>query len=136
VETSPSGPHLQDYVRQRSEGRQWSFLAGRALLCRNLFRGSYSGSSAYSSSKNGGQVHYIDGVNVGDNPAPVEFDEKSKVVMGQRPGRGLFWDGMIDEVRIYGRPLSEKEVKQNFRAEGLSVESAGKLAETWGNIKF
>ena len=81
-------------------------------------------------------MHYIDGVNVGENPNPVEFERKSTVIIGQRPGRGLFWQGMIDEVRIYGRPLTEAEVVQNMNAKGLSVESAGKLAETWGNIKF
>jgi len=42
---------------------------------------------------------------------------------------------MLDEVRIYGRPLSEEEIQQNMGAEGLSVEFADKLPETWGNIK-
>ena len=83
-----------------------------------------------------GQVHYIDGIKAGANPNPVEFDDNSKVVIGQRLGRGLFWDGIIDEARVYGRALSEAEVVQNMKATGLSVERADKLAETWGNIKL
>jgi len=43
--------------------------------------------------------------------------------------------GLIDEVIIYNRALSAKEVKQNFQAKGLSVAPAGKLATRWGEIK-
>ena len=43
--------------------------------------------------------------------------------------------GMIDEVRLYDRALSEKEVSNNLEAEGLAVEAAGKLSLTWGRIK-
>lgn len=43
--------------------------------------------------------------------------------------------GIIDEVRIYDRALSEKEIENNLKAEGLAVESIGKLSITWGHIK-
>ena len=43
--------------------------------------------------------------------------------------------GMLDEVRLYDRALSEKEVSNNLEAEGLAVEPAGKLSLTWGQIK-
>ena len=43
--------------------------------------------------------------------------------------------GIIDEVRIYEKALSEAEVKQNFGASGTAVESQGKLAATWGKMK-
>lgn len=43
--------------------------------------------------------------------------------------------GMLDEVRLYDRALSEKEVLSNMEAEGLAVEPAGKLSLTWGQIK-
>ena len=42
---------------------------------------------------------------------------------------------MIDEVRLYNRALSEKEILNNLEAEGLAVEPAGKLSLTWGQIK-
>ena len=43
--------------------------------------------------------------------------------------------GMLDEVRLYDRALTEKEVSNNLKAEGLAVEAAGKLSLTWGKIK-
>ena len=44
-------------------------------------------------------------------------------------------NGIIDEVRLYEEALSEDEVLQNYAAEGLSVNPAGKLSLTWGEIK-
>jgi len=47
-----------------------------------------------------------------------------------------FFVGIIDEVRVYNRALSEDEVNQNMNAEGLAVVSpANKLSEIWGKIK-
>ena len=44
---------------------------------------------------------------------------------------------MIDEVRVYDRVLTPDEVIQNFEAKSnrIAVESNGKLAATWGDIK-
>jgi hypothetical protein len=44
--------------------------------------------------------------------------------------------GMIDEVRVYSKVLTQKEVTQNFLVNSVSpVESVGKLSTTWGSIK-
>jgi hypothetical protein len=44
--------------------------------------------------------------------------------------------GLIDEVLIYNRALSEEEVQQSFLAEGLAVvDSSSKLATCWGKMK-
>ncbi len=44
--------------------------------------------------------------------------------------------GMLDEVKIYRKALSEAEVIQNYNAEGMAVKNNGeKLVITWGNIK-
>ena len=44
--------------------------------------------------------------------------------------------GIIDELRIYSRALSDKEIKQNMEAAGLSVTANDqKLVEVWGNLK-
>jgi len=50
---------------------------------------------------------------------------------------GEYFVGMIDEVRIYNRALSKDEANINYNAKSnsLAVESAGKLAVTWGGIK-
>ena len=44
--------------------------------------------------------------------------------------------GVIDELRIYSRALSDKEIKQNMEEAGLSVTASNqKLVEIWGNLK-
>ena len=44
-------------------------------------------------------------------------------------------DGIIDEVRVYKRAISQDEVESNMNAEGMAIESADKLAVTWGEMK-
>ncbi len=43
--------------------------------------------------------------------------------------------GYLDEFRIYDRALTANEAANNFRAEGLAVQPAGKLSTTWGSLK-
>ena len=44
--------------------------------------------------------------------------------------------GVIDEVRIYDRPLTADEVTRNFKSKiGLSVQATEKLPIVWGNLK-
>ncbi len=61
------------------------------------------------------------------------------VYIGAANNRGnveRHFPGVIDEVRIYDRPLSEDEVKRNFQSKvGLGVESADKLPIVWGELK-
>ena len=45
-----------------------------------------------------------------------------------------YFAGLIDEVAIYLRALSTKEVKENI-PKATAVDSAGKLSITWGIIK-
>jgi len=49
-----------------------------------------------------------------------------------------FFNGLIDEVRIYNRALSEDEIKQNYESkiQFAGVEPANKLAITWGETKI
>lgn len=61
---------------------------------------------------------------------PMIFADRSD---GQRPLRGV-----LDEIGLYGRVLTDDEVLQNYKAETgpvSSVEPAGKLSLTWGEIK-
>jgi hypothetical protein len=54
---------------------------------------------------------------------------------GVLPGE-VYFDGIIDEVFIYNRPLSADEIKELMeKGPGLAVESAGKLATTWSYIR-
>jgi len=51
-------------------------------------------------------------------------------------GTEVYFDGIIDEVFIYNRPMDENEIKELMeRGPGLAVEPVGRLATTWSQIK-
>ena len=45
------------------------------------------------------------------------------------------FDGLIDEVAIYDRPLTAKELQQDMKGVVASVFPSGKLATAWGHLK-
>lgn len=54
------------------------------------------------------------------------------------PQSNRFFDGVMDEVRVYNRRLSNTEVMTNFNAKSnviFSVRPLESLATTWGKIK-
>ena len=61
------------------------------------------------------------------------------VYIGAANNRGKVerhFPGIIDEVRIYDRPLTADEVTRNFKSKiGLSVQAAEKLPIVWGKLK-
>lgn len=46
-----------------------------------------------------------------------------------------YFEGLIDEVGIYNRVLTDDEIEHNLNSEGLAVSPQKKLAITWGEIK-
>ena len=70
---------------------------------------------------------------------PIFIPFKEPVYLGAGNNRGKaegFFNGIIDEVRIYNRPLTEDEVTRNFESKiGLSVEASKKLPVVWGALK-
>ena len=46
-----------------------------------------------------------------------------------------YFEGLIDEVGIYDRALTDDEIERNYNAKGLAVSPQKKLAITWGEIK-
>ena len=87
---------------------------------------------------------YMDG-----NPQEIIVGKESKldnfvpfvrpVYIGAANNRGnveRFFPGVIDEVRIYDRPLTAEEVNRNFESKvGLAVEPHDKLPLVWGFLK-
>ena len=94
-----------------------------------------------------GKWHHLVGV-VADKEKFLYVDGKLEVEMGYNgpmatggseteighAGDGGFV-GIIDEVLIYNKALSEDEVEQIFEANGLPVQPQDKLATRWGQIK-
>ncbi len=65
----------------------------------------------------------------------IRFIEAVYLGAGNNRGKAeRFFNGIIDEVRIYNRPLTEDEVRQHFEI-GRAVEAAKKLPVIWGNLK-
>jgi len=82
---------------------------------------------------------YVDGVLDAEVPASgtIITLTNTLVMIGTHDiTAGVKWfDGLIDEVRIYNQVLSEDEIQHNLEAGGLAVESTNKLPLTWGKIK-
>lgn len=77
---------------------------------------------------------YVDGkLNMeGDYNGPMST-QGTETEIGSATDGGFI--GVIDEVVIYDRAISENEVRQLYAAEGLPVQPQGKLATRWGQIK-
>lgn len=67
----------------------------------------------------------------------VPFSEP--VYLGAGNNRGStegFFNGVIDEVRIYDRALTEAEIQHNYQSTtGLAVDRTDKLPTVWGALK-
>lgn len=81
---------------------------------------------------------YTDGdlsVSVDCGSGPLDKNSKS-VYIGARNGSERFLTGVVDEVRIYDRALSESEIKKDMETlGGLAVSPSGKLATLWGEVR-
>ena len=80
---------------------------------------------------------YLDGSVEGEGSvgSPLAGNNLTLKVAADSNGQNLFL-GIIDEVRVYNRALSEAEINQNMKAEGLAVGNpSDKLALTWGELK-
>ncbi|HIE29080.1 TPA: LamG domain-containing protein [Candidatus Poribacteria bacterium] len=83
-----------------------------------------------------------DGMN---NPPPYQVFEGIPIeigvgrAIGGTEGNDTYFDGMIDEVLIYNRPLSAGEISELMNTDMgtaiTAVEAAGKIASVWGKIK-
>ena len=79
---------------------------------------------------------YLNGVKQAEvkASAAIPASAATYVIGGTQESRDWF-SGMIDEVKVYSRGLTEDEVKKSMAGNIKAVDSVGKLAFTWGNIK-
>ena len=81
-------------------------------------------------------VIYNDGKKAGGGakpPAVIEID--GAIMVGARHPGQEFFTGIIDEVFLFNRIITEAEVGELMTGDFLPVEPAEKLATTWGSIK-
>lgn len=84
-------------------------------------------------------TYYLDGnlVNTevqNGNMVPNDRD----MTIGCRSNDGIQWGGVLDEIAIFHRALSEAEIQDIMNrgyAESLGVEPSGRLPTVWGKLK-
>ena len=82
-------------------------------------------------------ILYIDGEKDGeaDSGGAARMDFSSVgMSIGANSGSNNFFNGSIDEVKMWSVALTAAEIKKNMD-EALAVEAHDKLATTWGKIK-
>ena len=75
----------------------------------------------------------IDGEEATGGAAKMEYSAAGMSI-GANSGSNNFFNGSIDEVKMWSVALTAAEVKKNMD-EALAVEAHDKLATTWGKIK-
>lgn len=89
---------------------------------------------------------YIDGVKSGeaktdfmanlfDNTVPLLVGNDFQIGGAHRAGQPREFTGIVDEVAIFNRALSDAEIQKVMNGQILAVESNGKIAISWGAIK-
>ncbi len=86
--------------------------------------------------------YWLNGVMVGEianRPDPPGLNDLKPVIIGTAGANNqTYFLGMIDEVRIWNRALTEEEVndhKEKGHFEIFAVDPRQKLATTWGSLK-
>lgn len=80
---------------------------------------------------------YVNGELVGtDIPGETPVDLTGLMIGREKSDR--YFPGVLDEVRIYNRVLSEDEIRQNYNVESnaMAVNPSEKSAICWGKIKL
>jgi len=78
-----------------------------------------------------------DGLKSASNVAnhPVETIERLRFGWDECCGGARWFKGMMDEVLIYGRSLTEGDITALITQAPAAIESLNKLATTWGSLK-
>jgi hypothetical protein len=80
---------------------------------------------------------WLDGTMINSDQPAAHNAQIADVNIGVTNNRSEFWDGKLDEMRLYSRALKEDEIQKNMKVTSntLAVLSAGKLGICWGYIK-
>ena len=76
---------------------------------------------------------YVDGELIDEvDDKTQDINSGQSIWVGEHLNR--FYKGLIDEVKVWNRPLTAEELKQS-ELQPSAVDASGKLATTWGAIK-
>lgn len=150
--TGPGGAQWQGILAKSNNPRSYSFYTESVSECLHL---SVNGAGSVCNGNvplnewvhvvgqvdEGTHRYYVNGVNVGESGGkgspPGEADTADVLVGKTHEGSREFL-GLIDEVRIWNRALSEEEVIEQMESghfELFPVDPRQKLATSWGALK-
>ena len=99
--------------------------------------------AVYDSKSAGSELKvFVDGVASGQSSRPGKIAKTTNPVEFGRWGGGSYFVGIIDEVAIFNVALEEADISSTMTnglgklISGTAVNTKGKLATTWGSIKF
>lgn len=80
---------------------------------------------------------YINGEQVAEDAGKSAYlGTKGDTMIGSWGTSGQKFNGLIDEVQIWDRALSENEIQESMEdLTAFAVDTSGKLTTTWGNLK-
>lgn len=148
----PNNQRWQGIVAKGNSPRSYSFYTESPSECLHLSAGGGSTCATMiplnewqhvvGQVDDGVHRFWLNGENIGEFPGksalPGTADTSPVFVGTTAEGANRRFLGLIDEVRIWSRALSEEEVirEMNIGVErGTAVEALDKLATTWGTIK-
>lgn len=148
----PGGQRWQGIVAKSNNPRSYSFYTESPSECLHL---SVGGAGSVCNGKvelnewqhvvaqvdDGTHRYWINGENVGEfggKPPPPGKADTAELLVGKTHEGSREFLGLIDEVRIWNRALSEEEVIEQMEAghfELFPVDPRQKLATSWGQLK-
>ncbi|MCZ6801975.1 MAG: LamG domain-containing protein [Nitrospirae bacterium] len=152
--TGPGGAQWQGILAKGNGQRSYSLYTDQAVSGLHFSVGGSGTQSAVQVAldewqhvtaqvvKGNTHRYYINGELAGEfggqNPPPGVADTEDALIGKTHEGSREF-EGLIDEVRIWNRALTEDEVKEQMNSgfdDIFAVEARDKLATTWGKLKL
>ncbi len=154
--TGPNNAQWQGILAKGNNPRSYSFYTDSACECLHFSVGPPNGGGTLSQGKvqlnvwqhvvaqidNGTHRYWINGQKVGESvnkPDPPGLTDTSNVFIGtDSGGAAQMYLGLMDEVRIWNRALTEDEINEQMNKghfEIFPVDPRQKLTTTWGHLK-
>lgn len=147
--TGPGGAGWQGILSKSNSPRSYSFYTESGGGLHFSTAGTGSVSSAVPLNEwvhvvamvvEGSHQYYINGEDAGTGGGGINLpgtSDTATVLVGKTHEGNREFLGLIDEVRIWNRALTQDEVKEemDMGSQSLAVDASGKLGATWGSIK-
>lgn len=134
-------PPLSGYIFYAEPGHTWQFWTGDGSWVSvqgpavNLGEWDHLAGVVVD----GKQKFYVNGELAGEKDSNIILNTKQELIIGaganERAVHEYLFKGVIDEVRVYNRELTEEEIGAVMESDTLAVEASGKIAVTWGQLK-